>query len=100
MTTNWSEILEIPPNELDYDSVEFVRNNLPLIDANALNSDELRKYFALSCFLIRNSTSDKGLKWDGNGRFSGYSRNIAEKFLNHFFSVKFFFLKFLTIFCY
>lgn len=53
----WSEILEIPPNELDSNTVEFVRSNLHLIDANALNSDELRKYFALSCFVIKCDSS-------------------------------------------
>lgn len=50
---NWSEILEIPPNELDSFAMAFVRTNLPLIDVNSLNSDELRKYFALSCYVIK-----------------------------------------------
>lgn len=54
---NWLEILEIPPNELDSNTVEFVRSNLHLIDVNTLNSDELRKYFALSCFVIKCDSS-------------------------------------------
>lgn len=88
MTTNWTEILKMSPTELDFDTLEFVRSNLPMIDANSLNSDELRKYFELSCFLIKNdSASDKDVKMedDSNGELQFFlSKRLFISFISNF----------------
>lgn len=49
---NWSEILGIPLNDLDLETIESIQAQLPLVDANTLDQNELRKFFNLSCYVI------------------------------------------------
>lgn len=55
---DWTEILSTAPNELSADTLDFIKNNISTVDASALNVQQLRKFFELSCFIIQRFTDD------------------------------------------
>lgn len=50
---DWSSILSTSPNELSAEQFEVISKELPSVDANSLDVDELRKFFELNRFIIK-----------------------------------------------
>lgn len=50
---DWSDIVSTSPNKLSTEALAFARINLSSVDSGALNTEQLRKFFELSCFLLQ-----------------------------------------------
>lgn len=55
---DWSTILSTAPSALSVEQLEVISNELPSVDANSLDVDELRKFFELNRFLIELLSKD------------------------------------------
>lgn len=49
---DWQKVLSTSVNQLTAETINSVIVNLPLVDPNALNNDELRNFFTFTCQLI------------------------------------------------
>lgn len=59
---NWLSVLSVPPNRLSAKDLESIPNHLSSVDANALSTVELRKFFELNRFLINRLSNDSHRK--------------------------------------
>lgn len=55
---DWSSILSTSPIELSAEQFEVISRELPTVDPNALNIDELRNFFGLNRFIIEHLSKD------------------------------------------
>lgn len=55
---DWSSILTTSPNKLTTEQLETISNELPSVDANSLDTEELRHFFELNRFLIEHLSKD------------------------------------------